>query len=132
MPGIVWFYPLCMMEISYYEVLGFLWMSPVLMKVQCIRRFVTSPCGLMLLRAMTMIGVGSFLAPTTIVRLILSSIGNFFAILSLAGSLWDKSRIDRQVFIFSRSEENFYVAKLVQIHSDRSVKHTSRTIVKVL
>lgn len=83
------------MEVSGYEVLGFLWMSPVLMKFECIRHFVTRPYGLMLTRMLTMIGVASFLASSTILRVIVGSIGNFFAMLALAGTLWDKPKIDR-------------------------------------
>ena len=95
MPGIIWFYPLCLMEISYYEVFGLMWFSPLLMKFRCIRNFVTGPYGLMMMRALTMIGVGSFLASSTILRLVLAAVGNFFALLCLAGMLWDKTRIDR-------------------------------------
>lgn len=77
------------------EVVALLWLSPILMKFDVIRKFVTGPLGLMLVRILSMIGVASYLSQSTLLHLILISIGNFFAMLALAGSLWDKSSNDR-------------------------------------
>ena len=95
MPGVLWFYPLCLMKVSGLEILGLLWMSPVLMKFTTVRHFVTKPFGLMIVRMLTMIGVGSYLSSSTILHVLLISIGNFFAMLALAGTLWDKFNKDR-------------------------------------
>lgn len=95
LPAVVWFYPLCAMQVSGFEVVAFLWLSPVIMGIGAIRKFVTSPFGLMLMRLLSLLGVASYQAPTTLSRLLVLGIGNMFAILALAGAWWDKSRLDR-------------------------------------
>ena len=85
------------MEISGFEVIAILWLSPVLMRVGSVQRFVTSPLGLMVMRILTMIGVVSYQSPSTLSRLLVLGVGNMFAILALAGSWWDKSRLDRYI-----------------------------------
>ena len=83
------------MEISGFESVALLWLSPILLGVGLFRRCVSSPLGLMFVRALTMIGVASYQAPTTLSRLLILAVGNMFAMLTLAGSWWDKSKLDR-------------------------------------
>ena len=97
LPALIWFYPLCAMEISGYESLAFLWLSPLLTFIGPIRRGVSTPTGLMLLRILTLIGVVSFQAPTTLSRLILLAVGNSFALLTLCASWWNMSKLDRYI-----------------------------------
>ncbi len=65
------------------------------MKLTSVRQFVTKPLGLMLVRILTMIGIASYLSSNTMFHLIWMAAGNFFAMLALAGALWDKSEEDR-------------------------------------
>lgn len=95
LPGVLWFFPLCAMEVSGFEAIAILWLSPVLMVVSPLRRFLTSPLGLMLIRLCSMVGVASYQAPTTLSRLLVLGVGNFFAMLVLAGTWWEKSKLDR-------------------------------------
>ncbi len=44
-----------------------------------------------------MMGVASYQAPDLFKRVVILSISNFFAMLVLAGSWWDKSKLDRCV-----------------------------------
>lgn len=88
------------MEISGFETAALLWLSPVLMGVGPIRRFVTSPLGLMLMRLGSLVGVASYHAPSTLSRLLILGVGNFFAMLVLAGSWWEKSKLDRHRNIY--------------------------------
>lgn len=85
------------MQVSGFEILALLWLSPVLVGFKSVRNFVTSPHGLLLVRILAMMGMASFQAPSTLFRLMMLSAGNFFAMLALVGSLWDKSRLDRYV-----------------------------------
>lgn len=87
------------MEVSGYEAIAFLWFAPIVMWVGPLRRFVTSPFGLLLVRACSMVGVASFQAPSTLSRLLVLGVGNFFGMLALAGSWWDKSKLDRYLLI---------------------------------
>ena len=96
MPGVLWFYPLCLMKISGYELLGALWLSPILMKFRRVRQFVTKPFGLMVMRTLALVlGLGSHLSSSTVLHVQLIAVGNFFAMLALAGSIWDKSTNER-------------------------------------
>lgn len=91
----IWFYPLCALEISGYETLCVLWFSPLLMLIGPIRRGASSPLGLLLLRLLTLVGVASYQAPTTLSRLIVLAIGNMFAMLTLGATWWDMSKLDK-------------------------------------
>ena len=89
------------MEVSGYEVVAIFWLSPLVMAIRPIRKFLTSPFGLMLMRVCAMMGVASYQAPSTLSRLVILGVANFFAMLVLAGTWWDKSKLDRWVFIRS-------------------------------
>lgn len=95
LPGVVWFYPLCAMQVSGFEAIAFLWLSPAIMAVGPLRRFLCSPLGLLLVRLGTIVGVASYQAPTTLSRLLVLGVGNCFAMLALAGTWWGKSKLDR-------------------------------------
>ena len=82
-------------QVSGFEIIAILWFSPIVMVIGPIRRGLTSPLGLMLMRLCMMIGVASYQAPSTLSRLIILGVGNMFAMLVLAGSWWDKSKLDR-------------------------------------
>ena len=101
LPGVVWFYPLCAMQVSGFETIAFLWLSPVIMVVGPLRRFLCSPLGLLLVRLGSMVGVASYHAPTTLSRLLVLGVGNCFAMLVLAGTWWEKSKLDRCVCGYS-------------------------------
>ena len=58
--AVMWFYPLCAMEISGFEVVCTFYLSPVLTLIGPIRRAVSTPLGLMGLRLLTLVGVASF------------------------------------------------------------------------
>ena len=83
------------MEISGYESLAVLWLSPLLLLLGPVRRALTTPSGLLLLRLLMMVGVASFQVNTLLTRLAVLAVGNFFAFLVLPASLWDLSRLDR-------------------------------------
>lgn len=95
MPGVLWFYSLSQMKITGYEAMCFLLLSPVLMVSESVHTFVTKPFGLMVVRMLTMMGVLSFLTGSTILHVILMSVGSSCGVLALGGSLWSKTPIDR-------------------------------------
>lgn len=83
------------MQVSGFEALAALWFSPIIMVVGPLRRFLCSPLGLMLTRLGSLVGVASYQAPTTLSRLLVLGVGNFFTMLVLAGTWWEKSKLDR-------------------------------------
>lgn len=85
------------MQVSGFETIAVLWLSPIVMAIGPIRRFLTSTFGLMLMRLGTIVGVASYQAPSTLSRLLILGVGNSFAMLVLAGNWWDKSKLDRCV-----------------------------------
>lgn len=97
LPSGVFFYPLCALEISGYEVLCAVWLSPLLLLIGPLRRAVSTPLGLLVLRLLTLVGVASFQGPTTLSRLIILGVGNFFVLLTLTATWWGLSRLDRWV-----------------------------------
>lgn len=95
LPALVWFFPLCQMEVSGYEALALVWFSPFLTLLPPVRRTVSSPLGLMILRLLSIVGVASIQAPTTITRLTMLAAGNFFVMLGWTGNWWSMSKLDR-------------------------------------
>lgn len=83
------------MEISGYEALGIVWFSPLLTLIGPLRRAISTPFGLLVLRLLTIVGVASFQAPTTISRLVLLATGNFFVMLGWVANWWSMSKLDR-------------------------------------
>lgn len=73
----------------------FTWLSPLLLLVGVLQKFVHTPLGLALLRAATTAGLLSTqLAATTLVRLALLGAANTCAILSLCAQWWGMSGLD--------------------------------------
>ncbi len=95
LPALVWFFPLCEMEVSGYEALALVWFSPIFTLIGPIRRAISTPFGLMVIRLLSIVGVVSFQAPTTISRLALLSAGNLFLMLGWVASWWNMSKLDR-------------------------------------
>lgn len=91
----IWFYPLNELEISGYETFAVVLLSPVVMKISFISRFISSPVGLTIVRLCSMVGVVSFRAPTTFSRLILLMFGCGNAMLWLCGAWWSTSPRER-------------------------------------
>ena len=94
-PALIWFFPLCAMEISGYESLAVVWFSPLLVLIGPLRRAVATPLGLLVLRLLSLVGVASYQAPTLLSRLILLAVGNFFCGLVLTAKWWNMSKLDR-------------------------------------
>lgn len=99
-PALIWFFPLCAMEISGYESLAVVWFSPLLVLIGPLRRAMATPLGLLVLRLLSLVGVASYQAPTLLSRLILLAVGNFFCGLVLASKWWNMSKLDRLVGIY--------------------------------
>ena len=95
LPALLWFFPLCALEISGFEIICILWLSPVITLIGPIRRVVTTPFGLMTLRLFSLVGVFSYQLPTTVVRLIMLGVGNCFCILVQCATWWEVSKLDR-------------------------------------
>ena len=91
----IWFFPLCQMEISGYEIAALVWISPILTLIGPLRRAVSTPFGLMVLRLLSIIGLASFQAPTMLSRLFLLAVGNFFMMLGWVANWWNMSKLDR-------------------------------------
>ena len=58
--AVLWFYPLCAMEISGFEIVCVFYFSPLLTLIGPIQRAVSTPLGLLVLRLLTLVGVASF------------------------------------------------------------------------
>ena len=95
LPALVWYFPLCAMEISGFEALSVVWFSPLLVLIGPLRRAVATPLGLLMLRLFSLVGVASYQAPTLLSRLILLAVGNFFGGLVLTAKWWNMSKLDR-------------------------------------
>ena len=91
----LWFFPLCALEVSGYEPIIVLWFSPLLALWSPIRRALTTPPALLVLRLLTLVGVASYQSPTSLSRLIVLAVGNMFAVLALVSMWWGRSRLDR-------------------------------------
>lgn len=106
-PALVWFFPLCAMEISGYESLAIVWFSPLLVLIGPLRRAVATPLGLLVLRLLSLVGVASYQAPTLLSRLVLLAVGNFFCGLVLTAKWWNMSKLDR-LEIFNNNIKFYY------------------------
>jgi hypothetical protein len=91
----IWFYPLNELEISGYETFVVTILSPILTCVGSIMEFCQSLHGIAVLRSLSMIGIASFQAPTTLMRLVLLSFGCGSAMLWFCGVMWNKSSSER-------------------------------------
>ncbi|XP_064404769.1 PGAP2-interacting protein-like isoform X2 [Halichondria panicea] len=100
LPAMVWFFPLCEMEISGYEAAAFVWFSPIFTLIGPIRRAISTPFGLMVLRLLSIVGVASFQAPTNKSRLLILAAGNLFVMLGWVANWWNMSKLDRHRRIY--------------------------------
>ena len=91
----LWFFPLCALEVSGYEPIILLWFSPLLALWAPIRRALATPSVLLVLRLLTLVGVASYQSPTSLTRLVVLSVGNMFALLTLVAMWWGHSKLDR-------------------------------------
>ena len=91
----IWFFPLCALQISGFELAYVLSLSPLLALSGPIRRALTTPFGLLLLRILTLVGVASYQSPTAIIRVVVLAVGNMFALLSIISMWWNRSKLDR-------------------------------------
>ena len=91
----IWFFPLCALEVSGYEIVCLLWFSPVLALCAPIRRALATPSALLVLRLLTLVGVASYQSPTSLSRLLVLGAGNMFAVLALVSMWWGRSTLDR-------------------------------------
>ena len=91
----IWFYPLNELAISGYEAFVVAILSPILTAEACIFEATRSIHGLAFLRALSLVGVASFQAPTTLSRLILLAFGCGTAMLWFCGIIWSKEAKER-------------------------------------
>ena len=91
----LWFFPLCALEVSGYEPIIILWFSPLLALWSPIRRALATPSALLVLRLLTLVGVASYQTPTSISRLVVLAVGNMFTVLAFVSMWWDRSKLDR-------------------------------------
>ena len=91
----IWFYPLNELEISGYETFALTTLSPIFVGFGPMLKFVRSVPGLALLRILSLVGVASFQAPTTLTRLIILAVGCGTAMLWCCGMIWSKDAKER-------------------------------------
>lgn len=93
----VWFFPLCALEVSGYEVVIILWFSPLLALYGPVRRALATPSALLVFRLLTLVGVASYQTPTSLSRLLVLGVGNMFAFLAFVCMWWGHSKLDRLI-----------------------------------
>lgn len=93
----VWFFPLCALEVSGYEVVILLWFSPLLALFGPVRRALATPSALLVFRLLTLVGVASYQTPTSLARLLVLGVGNSFAFLAFVSMWWGHSKLDRLI-----------------------------------
>ena len=91
----IWFYPLNELEISGYEAFAVFFMTPLILVVPFLRRFLSHPVLLVILRLVALGGLASFQAPSTLHRLIILAVGVGAATLVEAAVLWHRSPYQR-------------------------------------
>lgn len=91
----LWFFPLCALEVSGYEVIFLLWFSPLFALCAPIRRALATPSALLVFRLLTLVGVASYQSPTSLARLLVLGVGNMFAFLAFVSMWWGRSKLDR-------------------------------------
>lgn len=92
----IWFYPLNELDITGYEVLVVLLLSPILLVIPPVRHFATSTVGLTIVRATAVLCLASFQAPTTLTRLIVLSVGNAAGNIAMFGILYGGCKSKRR------------------------------------
>ena len=91
----IWFFPMNMLEISGYEAFAVLLLSPIFTLIPFVDRCISSRYGVILMQILTVFSVLCYHAPSAFSRLLITSFGNFFAMLWLCGVWWFKSKIYR-------------------------------------
>ena len=91
----LWFFPLCALQVSGYEPIILLSLSPLLSLWAPLRQALTTPPALLMLRLLTLVGVASYQSPTPLARLVVLAVGNSFGLLAFISMWWDRSRLDR-------------------------------------
>ena len=91
----IWFYPLNELEISGYEAFIVTILSPILTRTNILLRFSDTIHGLTFWRALSLVGIVSFQAPTTLIRLAMLSFGCGTAMLWFCGMIWSKDPKER-------------------------------------
>ncbi|CAI8002702.1 PGAP2-interacting protein [Geodia barretti] len=91
----LWFFPLCALQVSGYEPIFLLCFSPILALWTPIRQALATPPALLVLRLLTLVGVASYQSPNAITRLAVLAVGNFFALLAFVSMWWNRSKLDR-------------------------------------
>ena len=98
----IWFYPLNELEISGYEAFVVTTLSPIFVGFGPVLHFANSVPGLALLRTLSLVGVASFQAPTTLIRLIILAAGCGTAMLWFCGMIWSRDAKERWASVTER------------------------------
>jgi len=91
----IWFYPLNELEISGYEAFVITILSPIFTGIGALLQFSGTIHGLAFWRVLSLVGVASFQAPTTLIRLIMLAFGCGTAMLWFCGMIWNKDPKER-------------------------------------
>ncbi|KAM7440366.1 Protein cwh43 [Porites harrisoni] len=91
----IWFYPLNELEISGYEAFVVTVLSPIFTGFSALLQFSGTIHGLAFWRVLSLVGVASFQAPTTLIRLIMLAFGCGTAMLWFCGMIWNKDPKER-------------------------------------
>jgi hypothetical protein len=91
----LWFFPLCALQVSGYEPTILLCFSPILALWTPIRQALATTPALLVLRLLTLVGVASYQSPNAATRLAVLAVGNFFALLAFVSMWWNRSKLDR-------------------------------------
>ncbi|XP_078371026.1 PGAP2-interacting protein-like [Oculina patagonica] len=91
----IWFYPLNELEISGYEAFVITILSPIFTGISMLLQFSGTIHGLAFWRVLSLVGVASFQAPTTLIRLVMLASGCGTAMLWFCGMIWSKDPKER-------------------------------------
>jgi len=91
----IWFYPLNELEISGYETFVVTILSPIFTGISMVLQFSGTIHGLAFWRVLSLVGIASFQAPTTLIRLIMLAFGCGTAMLWFCGMIWSKDPKER-------------------------------------
>ena len=80
-----------------YPLLYLAWLSPLLLHVGVVRKVVSTPLGLLILRLLVLVGIASFQFQDPHSQAVIMGVGNAAAMLVLCSSWWATSHIDRYV-----------------------------------
>ena len=91
----IWFYPLNELEISGYEAFVVTILSPIFTGIGILLQFSGTIHGLAFWRVLSLVGIASFQAPTTLIRLMMLAFGCGTAMLWFCGMIWSKDPKER-------------------------------------